>query len=76
MKSKCLVLLTIFLPLSQIYLLNQHFNESWFASSMRLHLRTVETMQELALRLLFCVTSEFSQGDVGTLLVLTPKGTL
>ncbi len=26
MKSKCLVLLTIFLPLSQMYLLNQHLN--------------------------------------------------
>ena len=33
MNSKCLVLLTIVLPLSQIYLLNHNFRQSWFVWS-------------------------------------------
>lgn len=78
MNSKCLVLLMIFFAFYPKFtsLINITLNLR-FVSSMCLPLRIIETMQELALRLLFCVIAEFSQGDVGTLLVLTPlRGTL
>lgn len=43
----------------------------------RVHaLKSYKRCKKLPVRLLFCVTEEFSQDDVGTLLVLIPKGKL